>query len=88
MLGERAWLHRRLDFNLIQYSIRGTDTGAMEHIFAEFHTRFGKTLQAFVVRSEEYPHVEITLAAPRLNPIAVAGLLISLRSVGRAASQR
>jgi hypothetical protein len=83
--GGQDWLHRTLDFNLVQYSTRGTNTAPLEHVFAEFHTRFGRALRFFVVRSETPPHVEIVLAAPRLDPLLVAGLLISLRSVGRAA---
>lgn len=84
-LGRDAWVIRTLDFNQMQYSTRGIDTGALEHVFADFQTRFGPMLREFVVQTERMPHVEIALGAPRLEPLTVAGLLISLRLVGRAA---
>ncbi|MEX1019453.1 MAG: hypothetical protein WDZ49_07325 [Litorilinea sp.] len=83
--GQRAWVLRTLDFNEAQYSTRGVDTAALEHVFADFQTRFGSILRHFVVRNEIQPQVEIALGAPRLMPLTVAGFLISLRNVGRAA---
>ena len=88
-LGQRErsslWVQRRLDFVNAEYAVRGTNTGAIEHVFLDLQTRFRPFLYKIGVQADADPECTVVLRLARFNLKELPALVTSLRGLGRAA---
>ena len=88
-LGQRErsllWVQRRLDFINAEYAVRGTNTGAIEHVFLDLQTRFRPALFKISVQTDADPECTVVLRLSHFNLKELPALVTSLRGLGRAA---
>lgn len=81
----QLWVQRRLNFVNAEYAVRGTNTGAIEHVFLDLQTRFRPFLFKISVQADADPECTVILRLARFNLQEVPALVTSLRGLGRAA---
>lgn len=79
------WVQRRLDIVDAEFAVRGTNTGAIEHVFIDLQARFRPFLQRVSVQADDDPEVHVVLRVARMNLRDIPALVASLRGLGRAA---
>ena len=82
--GRAPWVQSRLDYAGAEYATRGTNVGAMHHVFRDMYARFTPLLVSITIQRERRPHVRL-VAAGRIDPRDVAPLIQAAHALGRAA---
>ena len=82
--GRMPWVQSRLDFAGAEYAMRGTNLGAMKHVFQDMYARFTPILVSITIQRERRPQVRL-VAAGKLDARDVSPLIASARALGRAA---
>lgn len=82
--GSAPWVHTQLDFAGAEYATRGTNVGALHHLFTEMYARFNPALLWVSVQRERRPQVRV-MADGNIGVREVSPLITSARALGRAA---
>ncbi len=82
--GRAPWVQGRLDFAGAVYATRGTNVGAMQHVFRDMYARFTPLLRSITVQRERRPQVRL-VAAGRIDTRDVSPLIQAAHALGRAA---
>ena len=82
--GRAPWVHSRLDYAGVEYALRGTNVGAMKHVFQDMVARFTPILVSITIQRERRPQVRL-VAAGKIDAGDVSPLITAARALGRAA---
>lgn len=86
--GAGVWQPARLDFAQVEFAVRGADTHALRHAFADLQKRFGPLLDALIVRGDAEAHVEMRVRTRQLERRDLPALVAQAQAIGRAARGR
>lgn len=82
--GRAPWVQGQLDFGGAEYALRGTNVGAMKHVFQDMVARFTPMLVSIAIQRERRPHLRL-VAKGKIDAGDVSPLITAARALGRAA---
>ena len=85
--GSAPWVQSRLDYAGAEYAMRGTNVGAMKHVFQDMVARFTPILVSITIQRERRPQVRL-VAAGKMDAGDVSPLITAARALGRAAMMK
>jgi hypothetical protein len=82
--GRAPWVQSRLDFAGAEFATRGTNVGAVKHVFHDMYARFTPALKSVSVQRERRPQLRMVVQG-RIDPRDLSPLITAVRALGRAA---
>jgi hypothetical protein len=82
--GRSPWVQSRLDFARTDYATRGTNVGALKHVFQDMVARFTPILLSITIQRERRPQLRL-VAGGRIEARDLSPLITAARALGRAA---
>ena len=82
--GHAPWVQSKLEYTGAEYATRGTNVGAIKHVFRDMVARFSPALTSVAVQRERRPQLRMVVRG-RIDPRDVSPLVTAARALGRAA---
>jgi hypothetical protein len=83
--GSDLWVRHPVTPSGGEYAVRGANTHALEHAFAEYQRRFGRTSLLVSVERTGSHHVRVAVRVAGIDVAEIRALVGAIRALGRAA---